>query len=60
VDSLYWGNFRVSQMLAAFTCFAAVGTLMYFHFFKQPDPNNMQVRLYEAQQEAQKEEKKNG
>ena len=60
MDSLYWGEFRVSQMLAAFTCFAAVGALMFFHFFKRPDPGNMQVRLYEAQQEAQKEGKKNG
>jgi phosphatidylglycerol:prolipoprotein diacylglycerol transferase len=60
MDSLYWGEFRVSQMLAAITCFAAVGALMFFHFFRQPDPDNMQVRLFEAQQEAQKEEKKNG
>ena len=58
MDSLYWGPFRVSQMLAAITCFIAVAALMYFHFFKQPDPDKMQVRLFEAQQEAQKEEKK--
>ena len=58
MDSLYWGPFRVSQMLAAITCFIAVAALMYFHFFKQPDPGKMQVRLFEAQQEAQKEEKK--
>ena len=58
MDSLYWGPFRVSQMLAAITCFIAVAALMYFHFFKQPDPEKMQVRLFEAQQEAQKEEKK--
>ena len=58
MDSLYWGPFRVSQMLAAITCFIAVAALMYFHFFKQPDPDKMQVRLLEAQQEAQKEEKK--
>ena len=58
MDSLYWGPFRVSQMLAAITCFIAVAALMYFHFFKQPDPDKMQVRLFEAQQEAQKGEKK--
>ena len=57
MDSLYWGNFRVSQMLAALSCFAAVAALMYFHYFKQPDPSKMQVRMFEAQQAA-KEEKK--
>ena len=55
MDSLYWGDFRVSQMLAAITCFAAVAALMYFHFFKQPDPGKMQVRLFEAQQAAEEE-----
>ena len=50
LDSLYWGKFRVSQMLAAISCFIAVACLMYFHFIKQPDPSKMQVRIYEAQQ----------
>jgi phosphatidylglycerol:prolipoprotein diacylglycerol transferase len=57
MDSLYWGSFRVSQLLAALSCFAAVAALMFFHYFKQPDSSKMQVRLFEAQQAA-KEEKK--
>ena len=57
MDSLYWGPFRVSQLLAALSCFAAVAALMFFHYFKQPDSSKMQVRLFEAQQ-AVKEEKK--
>ena len=57
MDSLYWGPFRISQLLAALSCFAAVAALMFFHYFKQPDSSKMQVRLFEAQQAA-KEEKK--
>ena len=52
-DSLYWGNFRVSQILAAVTCFAAVAALMAFGFFFQPDPANMQVNRICAQPEAE-------
>ena len=32
VDSLYWGNFRVSQVLAAASCFAAVVVLVVLYF----------------------------
>ena len=32
VDSLYWGNFRVSQVLAAVSCFAAVVALVVLAF----------------------------
>lgn len=32
VDSLYWGTFRVSQILAAITCLAAAAALTYNHF----------------------------
>ena len=32
VDSLYWGPFRVSQVLAALTCFVAVAVLTWQHF----------------------------
>ena len=32
VDSLYWGAFRVSQILAAITCLAAAAALTYNHF----------------------------
>ena len=55
MDSLYWGKFRVSQMLAAISCFIAVALLMYFHFFKQPDPSKMQVHVLEAEEAAKKE-----
>ena len=47
-DSLYWGNFRVSQMLAAITCFAGVAALMAFGFFWKPDPAKMQVNRVAA------------
>ncbi len=30
VDSLYWGNIRVSQALAALSCFAGAALLVYF------------------------------
>ena len=33
-DSLYWGNFRVSQLLAAVTCFAAAIILVVMAFRK--------------------------
>ena len=49
VDSLYWGDFRVSQMLAAISCFAAVAVLMYMAFQKH-DPARMQVNLTAARQ----------
>ena len=32
VDSLYWGTFRVSQVLAALTCLTAAAALAYNHF----------------------------
>lgn len=32
MDSLYWGNFRVSQVLAAVSCLAAVIALLALHF----------------------------
>ena len=37
MDSLYWGNFRVSQVLAAVTCAAAVSVLIR-QYFKPHDP----------------------
>ncbi len=55
-DSLYWGQFRVSQILAAVTCFVAVAALMWFAIEK-PDPNKMQVVLAaKAAEEAAAEE----
>ncbi len=58
VDSLWWGPFRVSQLLAAISCFAAVAVLLYMALQKH-DPAKMQVNLTAAklaQQEAAKEE----
>ena len=57
VDSLYWGNFRVSQLLAAVSCFAAVGVLMYM-MFRQHDPAKMQVNITAAQQNQLQEPQK--
>ena len=50
-DSLYWGSFRVSQLLAAITCFCAVALLMFFAF-KTHDPAKMQGNIFAAQQAA--------
>ena len=49
MDSLYWGNFRVSQVLAAVSCFAAVAVLMYMAFRKH-DPARLQVNITAARQ----------
>ncbi len=54
-DSLYWGNFRVSQMLAAITCFLGVALLMFLSF-KEHDPAKMQANIYAAQLDAETEE----
>ena len=37
VDSLWWGPFRVSQVLAAVTCVAAVSVLIWQHFRKHEE-----------------------
>ncbi len=50
-DSLWLGNFRVSQLLAAVTCFAGVALLMLFAF-REHRPENMQVNIFLAQEEA--------
>ena len=42
MDSLYWGPFRVSQLLAALSCIAAVSVLLYNHF-RPHDPKNLLV-----------------
>ena len=41
-DSLYWGPFRVSQLLAAVSCFAAVCVLLW-QMFRPHDPANLYV-----------------
>ena len=42
MDSLYLGPFRVSQLLAAISCLAAVGILVWMHF-RHPDPAKLYV-----------------
>ncbi len=54
MDSLWWGPFRVSQVLAALSCVAAVELLIWFRIH-QPDPEKMFVRRVarrQAEQEA--------
>ena len=53
VDSLWWGPFRVSQVLAGITCIAAVAVLAY-QYFKPHAPENLfvnQVKATEAKTE---------
>ena len=42
MDSLYWGPFRVSQLLAAVSCALAVGVLI-FQMFRPQDESNLFV-----------------
>ena len=51
MDSLYWGNFRVSQVLAAVTCVAAVGILIW-QSFRQHDPEKLYVNRVAAEKES--------
>ncbi len=46
-DSLWWGPFRVSQLLAAVSCLAAVGILVC-NLFRPHDPAKMQVNAENA------------
>ncbi len=55
-DSLYWGSFRVSQILAAVTCFCGVALLMFFAF-TQHDPARLQASIFATQQSAKEEAK---
>ena len=43
-DSLYWGPFRVSQLLAAVSCLAAVAVLIW-QMFRSHDPKNLFVNV---------------
>ena len=54
VDSLWWGPFRVSQVLAAVTCITAVSVLIWQHF-KPHDPAALWVNQ-RAALEAEKTE----
>ena len=53
-DSLWWGPFRVSQLLAAVSCFAALVALLVLSF-RPHDPGKMLVNRVAAQQ-AEKQE----
>ena len=49
-DSLWWGPFRVSQLLAAVSCFVAVIALLVMSF-KVQDPKKMLVNQVAAKEE---------
>ena len=53
-DSLWWGPFRVSQLLAAISCFAAVVALLILSF-KKHDPAAMQAARMKAAEETTEE-----
>ena len=59
VDSLYWGSFRVSQLLAAVSCLAAVVTLVVLGFkqHKKEDlfVNRVAAPVQTAEEETQAE-----
>ena len=50
-DSLYWGVFRVSQLLAAVSCFVAA-TILLFMMVREYDPEKMFVNQVAAREEA--------
>ncbi len=54
-DSLYWGPFRISQVLAAVSCFAAVAVLLWMSFRKH-DPAKLLVNRVAAAEIAKAEE----
>lgn len=61
-DSLYWGDFRVSQVLAAVSCVAAVMVLVWMHMIPK-DAEKLyvnQVALKEKEAEKEEEEQTNG
>ena len=55
VDSLYWGSFRVSQVLAAVTCVTAVSILIW-QSRRPHDPANLFVNQLAAAQTEEKTE----
>jgi len=55
VDSLWWGPFRVSQVLAAVTCVAAVSVLLW-QSFKPHDPAKLYVNQIAAREAEEKTE----
>ena len=60
MDSLYWGPFRVSQVLAAVTCVTAVAILIW-QSFRPHDPAKLYVNQVDPESlEPKKKEKKEG
>ena len=59
MDSLYWGPFRVSQMLAAISCLIAVALLLY-NWFRYHDPKNLFVNKVAALEAESEEANKAG
>ena len=54
VDSLWWGPFRVSQLLAGISCVAAVAVLLW-QSFKPHDPAKLFVNQVKAREEKTEE-----
>ena len=54
-DSLWWGSFRVSQVLAAVSSIAAVGIMLYVLLIKRPGPEKMLVNCVSAQADTPEE-----
>ena len=57
-DSLYWGSFRVSQLLAAISCFAAAIALILLAF-KKHDKAKLFVNVVAAREAAEAEAAEN-
>ena len=55
-DSLYWGPFRVSQMLAVISCFAAVAVLMVMSFRTHTTENLFANQVAQFDEEETEEE----
>ena len=55
VDSLWWGPFRVSQVLAGVTCVLCLGLLAYLHT-RPHDPADLWVNQVAAKEAEKKEE----
>ena len=58
VDSLYWGSFRVSQVLAGLTCVIASAVLLW-QAFKPHDPANLFVNRVVPADEPKEEPREN-
>ena len=59
MDSLYWGSFRVSQVLAAVSCVIAIGVLLWQHF-RPHDPSDLYVNQIAAKEAASAEKPAEG